>query len=256
MTNTEKDEKLRKFDPKQCPICGALTFLVYHMQTKEELSHYWHCRCGVVFQEKCPEIVVENIYNEKYVESYIGMGNKYINAVKYPVRLYAPLIEELTYGRKMLDVGFLSHFFMQEMSKRGWLTWGIDFVHGVSDSERIIKGNFETHDFKDQKFNLIWMSHVFEHFKSPKNIIKKCYDLMPEDGVLYIATPDTDFIHTRSNSGFTHWRRDEHYIMWSKEALTRELEKAGFDVVMVRRNYEIRFTSWDDIQIIAQKRFF
>jgi len=258
MPSTE-EKKLVSYHPKQCPICGALTYMIHHMQSGGERSDYWHCKCGVVFQEEFPlneNKTHEDVYTKDYANNYLAMGDKFIDIAKYPARVFAPLIEELTYGRKMLEVGYLSHFFMQAMKERGWLTWGIDVMQGSSENERLIKGNFETHDFKNLKFNLIWMSHVFEHFKDPVAVLKKCYDLMPEDGVLYIATPDTDFIHTRSNSGFSHWKKDEHYIMWNARSLERELDKVGFDVILSRRNHVERFSSWDDIQVIAQKKYF
>ena len=231
---------------------------MHHMHSKGERSDYWHCSCGVVFQEKFPigeGLTYEDVYKSSYVENYLGLGQKYIDMCHYPVRVYVPLIEEMTYGRKLLEVGFISHFFMQEMKKRGWLTWGIDVIKG-EENERIFNGNFEDYDFKNLKFNLIWMSHVFEHFKNPIGVIKKCYDLLSEDGVIYIATPDTDFIYTRSSSGFMHWKRDEHYIMWNRESLSNELKKGNFDVILSRRNYEQRWVSYDDLHVIAQKKFF
>lgn len=252
-------EKRIQYNPKICPICSSATFMIHHMEHNKERSDYWHCKCGVVFQEKFPlgdSLKHEDVYKAEYVDNYLGLGQKYIDMCHYPVRVYAPIIEELTYGRKMLEVGFISHFFMQEMSKRGWLTWGIDVIGGTDDNDRIYKGDFESYDFKGLKFNLIWLSHVFEHFKDPKAVLKKCYDLLAEDGVIYIATPDTDFIHTRSAAGFPHWKRDEHYIMWNKESLVKEIEKNGFDVIMARRNYEQRWVSYDDVQVLAQKRFF
>lgn len=252
-------EKKIQYLPKQCPICGSLTFMIHHMEHAKERSDYYHCRCGVVFQPEFPlndKKKHADVYGKDYADNYLGLGQKYIDISEYPIRTFVPIIEELTYGRKMLEVGFLAHFFMKGMSKRGWLCWGIDVMKGLEKNERIINGDFEAYDFKNQKFNLIWMSHVLEHFKDPIAVLKKCHSLMPEDGVLYIATPDTDFIHTRSNSGFTHWKKDEHYIMWNRESLTKELQKIGFEVIMSRRNYEQRFSSWDDCQIIAQKSFY
>lgn len=254
-------EKKIKFAPKLCPVCGSATFMIHHMEDSKtrERSDYYHCRCGVVFQEEFPlneKKTHEEVYNKDYAEGYLVLGQKHIDSCEYLARLFGPLIEEMTYGRKMLEIGFCSYFFMNAMRERGWLPWGIDVHASVESNDRIIKGDFESYDFKNLKFNLIWMSHVFEHFKNPIGVLKKCYDLLAEDGVIYIATPDTDFIHTRSNAGFPHWKGDEHYIMWNKESLVREVEKLGFEVILARRNYEQRFTAWDDVQLLAQKRFY
>lgn len=249
----------------QCPICHAVTTYMYYMQNgdnKDDKSVWYRCKCGVVWQQTIPEAVKNpekagEVYNEEYVDQFIQNGDKYIEVCKYPVRVFAPLIEELMFGRKVLEVGFNATFTMQEFADRGWIPFGIDINTSNKNSDRIAVGNFETHQFpEDMKFDLIWMSHVLEHFLDPVKALEKAKSLLSEDGCLYIATPDTDFIITRSSAGFPHWKSKEHYLMWNRESLCNKLEELGFDVIMSRRNYSERFQAWDDVQIIAQKKFF
>jgi SAM-dependent methyltransferase len=191
----------------------------------------------------------------------------------HQARIYAPIIEELTYGRMMLDVGYCVPNNMEFFKERGWLTWGIDQNKETGGSGSFYRGDFTTYDFdlparsKDlqelvggdkikRTFDLIWMSHSFEHFNDPVTVLRKAHDLLSETGVLYISTPDIDFINKTGVPGYPHWKKDEHYVLWSEQALKREVEKAGFKVVMSRRNFSSRFSSWYDIQMIAQKNYF
>jgi len=268
----EKDKKELKdvVYPDRCPICGITSSYAYHVCEKAEGEpHRWtRCQCGVIFQDKFPDIT--DVYNAEYMKTYRHMKEGDTRLI-HAARTYAPLIEELTYGRMMLDVGCAMPDNMKYFTDRGWLTWGIDINTDTPDLKNIFRGNFETADFdidiKDEKlkaelgrvrreFDLVWMSHVLEHFKDPVGAMKKAYDLLGETGVLFISTPDIDFINKTGVGGFPHFHANEHYTLWSEQSLKRELEKIGFKVVMCRRNFASRFQSWYDVHIIAQKNYF
>lgn len=238
----------------QCPICDAATTHLYFMQDAEtkEKSKWYNCACGVTWLAgECKES-----YDEKYAGRYLDGGKKFIGPCKYPVEVYAPLIEESMYGRRFLEIGHTSPYQADALVDRGWIPMSIDKNEALEPSEKLIVDDFEHHDFTDQKFNLIWCYHTLECFRKPKEALQKCYDLLPEDGILFLATPDTDFIHTRSSSGFIHWKPQMNRLMWNRSSLTSYLEKLGFNIILCRRNYEHRFSAQDDLHLIAQKKFF
>lgn len=228
----------------------------------KEISYWNRCRCGVVWQPTHPENI-DKFYGKKYIKALQEDKEKYSDSCFYYSRTYAPIIEELTYGRKILDVGYTSPYNMQSFGTRGWIPFGIDFNEDSPESQRLIKGNFEHYEFpKDDDnhtatgYDLIWLNHVIENFKDPVKSFKKCYELLNDSGCLFIATPDTDMIITNSASRYEYWRERECYIMWSMDALIKQLEQAGFEVILKRRNHEIRYTYTNDLHIIAQRRFF
>ena len=260
--------------PKHCPICNKDTNYAYRINESDTKYSDWRkCACGVIFQTELPK---HTGYNEKYIADYVGAKDARIRG-HHAARTYVNLIEELTYGRMLLDVGFNTPYVMDYFDKRGWLTWGIDLNKDTLGAGNMYKGDFMTYDFqphideaialpeiKDKMkegkikrtFDLIWMSHVLEHFNDPIAAIKKAIGLLSETGVLFIATPDIDFIFKTGTPYFPHWKKDEHYIMWSERALVRELERLGLNVIMKRRNFCSRFISWYDCQILAQKDYF
>ena len=259
-------------EPKCCPVCGVATSYSYDIEEGETgLSAAWYrCGCGVIFQENFP---AADCYDEKYAEDYIKMKEADVRQT-HAARTYAPLIEELTYGRTMLDVGFATGRNMKFFEDRGWITFGIDVNPSIAGKGQFYKGDFSTYDFNiplvndqlkaiageagkiERKFDLIWMSHVLEHFNDPIGVINKAKDLLTETGVLYIAVPDAEFINKMGVAGFPHWKKREHYTIWTEPALKREVERTGMKVVMSRRNFAQRFASWFDIQLIAQKNYF
>lgn len=269
--NLENETESNLVYPKHCPICGVDTSYVYKIEesSTKKCATWYRCQCGVIFQENLPS---HKGYNEKYFTDYAAMKEG-DTRITHSARTYVNLIEELTYGRMMLDVGFCVPQNMQFFRDRGWLTWGIDVNESLEYGGSLYKGNFLEYDFSlpikdkemqkqigsekiDRTFDLIWMGHVFEHFNDPIAVLKKAYDLLSFSGVIFIATPDADFINKTGVPGYPHWKADEHYIIWNETSLKRELEKVGFKIAMSRRNYSSRYSSWYDIHCLAQKNYF
>ena len=256
--------------PHRCPVCGIESSYVYRIEdgkTKEH-SSWTRCQCGVIFQDDLPTDAT--VYTEKYIaELHEAKQSK--ERYEYAVRTYAPLIEEITYGRMLLDVGFASPHLIEAFKERGWLTWAIDINPAITGCGNLYKGDFVEYDFSlsgqkikeatglekiDRTFDLVWMGHVLEHFHDPIKALHKAYDVLEEKGVLFISTPDIEFINKTGLSGWPHFKKSEHYVMWSEDALCRELERLGFKIVMSRRNYSSRYMSWFDIHCIAAKNYF
>ena len=146
---------------------------------------------------------------------------------------------------------------MEYFKKRGWITFGMDSNKDIQPSDRIMKADFES-EFRipQAPFDLIWMSFVLEKFHKPLDALNKAYNLLQEDGVLYIATPDTDFLYSKLRQEWTHWKAKENYVLWNIRALSRELRKIGFEIIMARRNFYQRFGYYNDVQLLAQKIYF
>ena len=260
-----------KIYPSKCPVCGIHTNYVYRVaETKSGKTGTWfRCDCGVIFQSATPD---GGLYGKEYLKSYESesLRLRYTTACK----TYAPLIEKLTFGRQMLDVGYCIKDNMKEWEKRGWLTWGIDRNTAICEMGNIYKGDFLEYDFDikvdketlktntgltetpHREFDFIYMGDVLEHFTDPLAALKKASVLLSGTGVLYISTPDIDFITKLGVPAFPFWRKDEHYVMWSERALKRELEKLGLKVIMCRRNFQACFHTMHNLHLIAQKHYF
>ena len=243
-----------------CPVCigEVISNYVYKMQdsASKEISYWNRCRCGVVWQHRYPE-GIDKFYGKEYVEKLLEDKGKYSDSCYYYARVYAPLIEELMYGRKLLDVGYTAPYNMEAFKIRGWIPFGIDFNIDAPESTRLIKGDFEKLSTNDDiRYDLVWMNHVLENFRDPVDALKTTVEILSPNGCIFIATPDTDMIFTNSSHSFCYWREHENYIMWNKQALTQQLERLGFDIIMARRNHESRFTYTDDLHILATKQVF
>ncbi len=238
-----------------CPVCHSYVCHAYFMMDKSsnKRSKWFSCSCGVVFNSQKPT----KIYDDKYwlENNKPNKGRK--TAFEYPIHLYAPIIEELVYGRRVLIIGRPNTYQEDSLAERGWVPTVIDKNTSFKTLGNLIASDFEEYQFpKETKFNLIWIYHTLECFNNPIGSLDLITNLLAEDGILFIGTPDTDFINTRSSSCFIHWKHDQNHIMWNRRSLTAHLDKLGFNVILARQNYEHRFPMWDDLHLIAQKKFF
>ena len=238
-----------------CPVCNAYVCHSYFMQdaSTKKKSKWFSCSCGVVFNA----VKTTKVYDDKYWLENNKYSQKSETAWNYPIRIYCPIIEELTYGRRVLVIGRPNTYQEEALADRGWVPTIIDKNTAFKTGGNIIAEDFEKHKFPEsQKFNMIWIYHTLECFDDPIGSLELISKLLVEDGIIYIATPDTDFINTRSSSCFVHWKHDQHHVMWNRRSLNAHLEKLGFSVILSRQNHEHRFPVWDDIHLIAQKKFF
>lgn len=238
-----------------CPVCKSYVCHLFFMQdakTKRQ-SRWFSCSCGIVFQNKLPD----GVYDAAYRKKYATYDAKTKSAYEYPVRVYAPIIEEMAYGRKALFVGCPTFHQNEAFRARGWVDYTIDKNSSYEPGDRAFVADFETFQFPEGlKFNLLWIYSTLECFANPVAALSKAKELLTEDGILFLASPDTDFISTRHSSNFIHWKDEYNHIMWNRRSIARHLETLGFEVIMNRKFTGHRFPDSDSFHCIAQKKFF
>lgn len=233
---------------KQCLICDRPTKFGTIIKDGINDAHWYFCSCGVVFQDTDPK---HKGFNKEYLASYKDAP---LDKRTYEAYSYLPVIEDAVTSRKMLDVGFTVTNNMEYFEKRGWVTFGIDKLDGLPKRHNVINDDFETQALVGLgNFSLIWMSHVFECFKDPIDVLIKCHERLQEDGILYISTADLDARHVLTNELFPYWHSDRYKFLWTQRALCNALERVGFDIILKRRIFNQRYLNTYAVHIIAQK---
>lgn len=232
----------------RCPVCSSFSTHLHYMRDSDTRleSKWYQCHCGTIWQKDRALDKYDEAYYNKFDGSY-----KVDDSINYAPKIYLPIIEEMMYGRKVLHVSYLNGVQMNPFRERGWIIESLDKVSEKSD----IICDAEEYECK-KKYNLIWLPMVLECFTKPLETLVRLRDMLEEDGIIFIETPDTDFLSIRSPSGFVHWKKEYNNVMWSREKLIEYLKQIGFDVVLSRRNCEQRFLFTDTTHIIAQKRFY
>ena len=137
----------------------------------------------------------------------------------------------------------------------GWHADGLDINPYSARINNFIYGNFEQDSvyYSLQKYDVIYTSHVFEHFKDPVLQISRCYDLLNDNGILMVIMPDPWFINHNHPTLWCHWHIKEHHIMWDMDSFINKAIEKGFKSVYAKRNSGIEFFTLGDYHLVFQK---
>ena len=236
----------------RCPLCDSRIYVQYMISEVP----FGFCPCGALFNSKG---VDQSIFNKEYIDVLKDRkfgGEHY----EYFVRIYMPLVEEKTYGRDFLDVGFGVDNIINLLTDRGWNCDGIDLVNNGH-----ITADFEHYDFAKQpkahRYDFILMGNVLQSFKDPVKAIYKAYNLLNPDGILFISTPNTDTIRDNTIRNFGHFSIRENNCFINYDILNKIFGKCDesmngrMEVLFADKNVTSkRFGIWNVMHVMAQKK--
>ena len=204
-----------------CTLCQGNDFKIISekdSKSNEELIVCVCNACSMVSQNPIPtEEQVEQYYATEYRQDYKQVfepklkhvyraGNLALNRLGFLTK------NNITSG-KMLDVGAGGGEFTYVSSQLGFDSAGIEPSIGYSNYARDqYQANVKTGQLADinGKFDVITMFHVMEHIPEPVKIFKKLYDLLKEDGYLFIEVPNIESFSQSPNNTF--FKAHIHYF--------------------------------------------
>ena len=188
-----------------CPSCGAQSFSTYltvkdHFLSKEEFT-LEHCdSCSLVFTNPRPTLdrIGDYYKSEEYVShssTKKGLVNKVYNWVRsYTLKKKIGLLNELTAGKTLLDIGAGTGHFLSKAKGSGYTVLGLEPDEdarkvALSENGIELKDLSLLHDL-DQSFDIVSMWHVLEHVYNLQEDLTKISSLVKQKGVLIIAVPN------------------------------------------------------------------
>jgi 2-polyprenyl-3-methyl-5-hydroxy-6-metoxy-1,4-benzoquinol methylase len=196
------------------------------------------------------EVAKGNLYG--YVDYIAERVNK--------LRGYRPIAEFLRdrHGKKasgrprLLDVGCGLGYFLDVAHDVGFAVTGVEFNPGAIRTMKekyafqVYEGSLDNIPISDGKFDVITMFDVIEHLHDPFGDVQKMYDRLEPGGGVAIATMDSESLPSRLlGTRLEDFRRiREHLYFFSRESLTKILERAGFQVYAIKSHghtFELAF---------------
>lgn len=212
---------------------------------------YSFCNCRNIFFTDFNERF-SDIYDGKYVSKY---DNDHAKKLLKNYSIYLKIINDKSQYRnlKLLEIGAATDVMAEEANKYGMKPTLFDIV--LRDSQYpILTGNFENFDFENRKFDVIFASHIFEHFRDPIEAVRKCHTLLNNGGFLFVAMPDPWFIDYANPYLWGHWHVDEHHILWDKDSFCDVVQENGFHVELSQRNITTNFICLLDMHLLFRKK--
>lgn len=126
----------------------------------------------------------------------------------------------------VLDIACNDGTQLDYYKSKGINTYGIDpaenLHHISSESHNVICDYFPSNSIKN-KFNLIVAQNVFAHTHDTKSFLDKCYDILDEDGILYIQTSQSNMILNNEFDTTYH----EHLSFFNSLSMKTIVEKCN-----------------------------
>jgi SAM-dependent methyltransferase len=191
---------------ESCPIC-----------LRSEFEHYMDCRdftvsretftmvrckhCKFLFTNPKPERDKIGGYykSENYVShsnTNIGLVNKIYKAVrKYTHKKKLKLVNSLSNGRHILDIGCGTGEFLNVCKRAGWYTQGIEpdeeaRSFGIKQYDINVQQESAVSSFPPLSFDVITMWHVLEHVYDLRERVIELKRIISSNGTIVIAVPN------------------------------------------------------------------
>ena len=231
-----------------CLVCGDSdrSRLLFH--TSRPILQ---CRnCGLVYAKPRSPVAYDESsenYSEEYSEDYYrdGIYADYL-ADRDAIQRNAPRIlselEQMVKGRRLLDVGCATGFFLDAARSRGWSVRGLEVSEFASNyARRELNLPVETASIVSppvglSQFDVVTLWDTIEHLERPDLALANIRRLLRPGGVLVFSTGDYDSLLRRLTG--KRWRLfadPTHNFFFNEQVLRRMLERATFEVLRVTR---------------------
>lgn len=242
-----------------CPLCSSHQDKIFdgHYfddQDKRQVlfdkdNGFAFCNCNNVFFGDWKNIE-QSTYDSDYTKKYNNpVTTQYF--IKY-FETYKDIIKGHKKSGRFVEIGCVNQALLDCFKSVGYETYSLDIIHHEWEGHKNITCDFEKYR-TDDKFAVVWASHVFEHFKDPVAAFKSVYDILEDGGVAFIAMPDPYFIDLQQPYTWGHWHVREHHVMWEMDSLCSKLEEIGFKVIDAIHNVGTGFICSGDYHILVNK---
>lgn len=254
---------------EECPYCGSAgdDIIPYYCspqvarlennQTFPPAKLWMKCgHCGNYFVYNFPKSNV-GLINGHYTQD----KKKSLLESRFPLCEYNMIFnrfKKLTSGRDYLEIGIGNGEMLAVALEFGYHAEAVEICR--EDCERIssaldvdIKWCDITDYETDKQYDVIVMGDVLEHVIEPVKVLKKAKQMLKEDGVLWISTPNYNCAYARMEK-FTHcmWHELNHYTYVSYESLNELLQ--GLHMEVLHYDMSIRYRGSMELYIKHQTK--
>lgn len=241
-----------------CPLCGDERSYLVHgydrkagpgvfefLEVPDRMSHWSVCRgCGFLFQnprpspEKILDLYTTGLYRAKreYTDEFFkARYTRPIEHFKW-FRSHVPGNSEL----RVLDIGAGHGGAVRAFRDLGADADGIEVDRELSEIAKqrfnvnLMEGDFQTRDFPDASYDLIYSSHTHEHFDDFLAVNKKIHRILRPGGHLLLVLPTYRFAG-RNGQGFINIF---HNSIFTATSLRNMLVLSGFEPITFRYPFD------------------
>jgi 2-polyprenyl-3-methyl-5-hydroxy-6-metoxy-1,4-benzoquinol methylase len=229
----------------RCCVCGNQSSEKFQLQFQKEKFAVVNCQvCNLFF---IPPFYRKQIKYEQYknadVTAAVRSGNNWVKTQRHKLRF--KFIQKFVRSGKLFDLGAGWGHFMLAGQELGYDVSGIEiaeqpYLYCVNDLKLPVKHiDFFEMD-ESNKFDVITMWDVLEHIDKADDFLEKCSKLNPSGSYLFLQVPQIDSYFAKKYKGNWKMMGLDHVNYFSKDTITRILNKHGYEVVKIKSSFEIK----------------
>ena len=228
-----------------CPINGLPARLYCR---KGSAFYYIEPSSGTIFQAEMPSVSAMKQYADDEYSS--GVYREYAKSRDLKIATARPRldgIKQRTTGKRLLDVGCGTGFFMEAAAEAGFEVRGVEFS-AVAISlarqdirERIVRGDVnQLLRNETEKFDVVTAFDIIEHVQNPANFLQELREILQPGGVLAISSPDTGHVlRYLMGAKWPMLQPLQHTVLFSQRSIAALLERSGFQDVQVETAHKV-----------------
>lgn len=204
------------------------------------VSYCTTCHIGMTVPQPDDDILHE-LHSTQYYRN--GEGVRFASPVEWLVegmrRWRIRRLSKYVHCGRVLDIGCGSGRFLRALRGSGWDVAGLELNDDTATSARKVHGlQVETSldVFEDSSFDFICITHVLEHVRDPRHMLRECVRLLKSGGIIAIAVPNIDSWQAQlTQQNWFHLDLPRHLWHFSETWLLSAVKELGFELVAVRR---------------------
>lgn len=202
--------------------------------------------------------IVEALHQPRHVTWRPGAGAVFAGMRGLRERAFFGLVDELIPRQagtaRVLDVGCGAGHLMAELGRAGWAVDGLEPDPVAADVARrtsgcrVTVGDLLTADLPASVFDLVVLSHVFEHLDDPNAALRRIAGLLAPTGRAVLIYPNPEGLGARLfQNRWTEWDPPRHLVMAPVSAICSAARRNGLRPLSAR-------TATRSIREIARSR--
>jgi SAM-dependent methyltransferase len=243
-----------------CLLCGGTRHRVVFHELEVDVLR---CRgCGHVFSAFPADPHFARYWGES---DALPQGDQAFFWDQAHAPMYAAFFRRFLAGRggRLLDVGCGLGFFVRAVGRLGgWEAWGCEISPAAVRYAReklglsnVLCGRLEDAPLATRSFDVITLWDVIEHLSAPDPLLRRCAELLADDGFLFLHTPNARVALAKarllrwlrgSPPGASYLAARDHVHLYSEAGLCRLLARNGLG--------RVRFAHLPPIQSVAGSR--
>jgi len=225
-----------------CISCGKTDFKIFSNTSGLDLPVYQCVNCKLLVTGELGENLSKKLlelYGQKYWDdrkSSTSINSDYtdvdsLGKFRNWLSQYKYCLPYLRTRKKILELGSGAGQALSWFEKEGFVVTGVepdkrnvDLINRKLQNGKCIASFIEELGLQE-RFDIIWMSHVLEHLPDPVKVLMRLVNNLTDDGIIFIEVPNCQNQKTLKTS-----INEPHVFHFSKHSLISFAKRSGFEI--------------------------